>query len=141
MRTIFRLKRLESCRSTFKYHNILTVPGLYIQKISIMIYKGEIILRQPSHHYKTRNRNLYFSNQTRLHLHTVSIDNMAAQIKNKIPPEILNQPTLAKFKKNLNDWLLSEPYYSVDEFLQTSPQLPQSKIFKLPNFYNAMYLK
>ena len=117
LRNIVRIKQRESCKPYFKQLGILTMSCIYILEAACFVKKNYDYFEQERtiHEYCTRAK-------TDLHIphvkYSVVKKNMYIQmmkIYNAIPSEIksLNNKL---FKQNLKKYLITNAYYSTEEF-------------------------
>uniref|UniRef100_A0A1B6LLK8 Uncharacterized protein n=1 Tax=Graphocephala atropunctata TaxID=36148 RepID=A0A1B6LLK8_9HEMI len=107
----------ESCRTAFVEHNILIVVSLYILQV-IMYSLGENLTRGSDlHTHNTRNAANFNLLAHRLALFEEKPSCMGAKLFNILPDRIRCQSGSQNFKKELRIWLLSHPFYTIEEFL------------------------
>jgi hypothetical protein len=123
IRTIFKLKKQESCKNIFKEKGLLTIPSIYIYE-TINFAKNNpkyfTIESQTSNHYNTRPKNLIktvYHSKTFYENHTMF---NATQLTNKLPEIIKNEENKLKFKRCLKNFLLTESYYKIEDFLDNT---------------------
>lgn len=120
IRSIFNLKRIDSCKPYFKKYNILPLPCMYIYEVAIFVKLNPKLFCNNNDKLSNRNlrnkHNLCIrpSNTTLLHN---SLFCIAPKIYNKLPPNLSNLP-LSQFKKKLFTLLVSKCYYSVKDYLE-----------------------
>jgi len=118
IRTICRVSFFEHCKPLFKKCKILTVINLYIYHI-LLYTKANLstfFVRQDFHEYNTRNSNRLDIPQHRLSKTSESYKINCITFFNKLP--VTAQTVhFNKFKKQVYEWLIHNPYYSVKEFL------------------------
>ncbi|KAL1447442.1 hypothetical protein WDU94_006619 [Cyamophila willieti] len=116
VRSIFGMRRVESCRQVFKTHGILTLYGQLILDSCVLVHKlsDDLPRHRDVHSYNTRHRNNIIS--TRGNNFRKSFLGEGIQIFNALP-ESLKSLTSATFKQSLKTHLISICPYSVQEFM------------------------
>ena len=118
IRSIYKLKPRESLRDKFKEIGILTVACQYI-------YNNLVFVKQNINMYKQkkdlndrllRNRHKLVLSAYRLRKVQKSFVGLGVLFYNKMPNSVLDLP-LHKFKQCIKTHLLSQGYYTIDEFL------------------------
>jgi hypothetical protein len=115
VRVVSGLRGRESARLKFVQLNILTVFNLYIFE-TIKLVKQTKVISHPGkcHNYNTRHHNII--GKHRLEFYKKKPSYMGLKFLNYIPNEIKNIHDYNKFCKRLKEFLVSHPYYSLDEF-------------------------
>ena len=118
IRLIFNLSYTESCRSTFKNKNILTLYGIYLYKILIYIHinKKSIDKRADKHQYPTRNKTDLHLNSFNYMQYKKSPYYAGSCYYNFLPESIKCKENIIGFKKSLKDFLLKTPLYTINEY-------------------------
>lgn len=125
IRFMFGLTYRESCKSTFIRNKILTFPCLYILDVLIFVKTNisKFVHQNTYHEYTTRHgSNLQF-NMHRLELFKSNPYYMGAVLYNKLNNNIKTIVGIQKFKSAVRRYLVSNAFYSVEEFL-TSECVP-----------------
>ncbi len=121
VRILAKLQWGESCRPAFKNLKLLTLPCLYILETSLYFKsKCTPIRGSDIHFYETRGRDNYRTGRHR----TVVSERLPSQsgvlFLNKLPNSIKNATMPKAFKTRLKAVLISNSFYSVDEFMAHS---------------------
>lgn len=120
IRIIAGLKFRDSCREHFKMLNILTVPCTYILQCLLYLKNNlnKYTFRNEKHPYDVRNKNNIHQNFLRLKKTRDGTGYYGIQLYNALPPEVklLND---ARFKAKIKTYLLSNAFYSLEEFLSS----------------------
>lgn len=119
LRLIFDLKRIESCRNTFKKYKILTLYSIFIYKCALFVYnhknnfktnkdtnihystRGASNLSTPAHNTKKYEKSPYYS---------------CLKVFNNLPATIKIIPELNKYKRELKKYLIEHCYYDSNEY-------------------------
>ena len=120
IRTICRVGPLEHCKPLFKKCKILTIINLYIYHI-LLYTKANLSMfpiRQDLHDHNTRNRNRLDIPQHRLAKTGASYKVNCITFFNKLPVSA-HTAHFNKFKTKVCEWLINNPYYSINEFLNS----------------------
>ena len=123
VRTIFFLGPCDSYKTYFISEKILTLPCIYIFIVSQLTFKKIIQTVPKVHNHKTRGKDNSLPLTFRLTLFQKNIEFLASKIFNKLPSHIKEIHSFLLFKKTLKNWLLLNPFYSIQEFLNHSPWL------------------
>lgn len=120
LRSIFHLKRRETCSEIFKQKKILTLPGLYIYECVCFVkdnYNELITKYEAAHLYTTRgSTNLVLRPpQTTSAQVQKNVVFQLLKIYNHIPQHLKNQPK-TKFKSKLKEYLTNLNLYNISEF-------------------------
>lgn len=118
IRLIFNLHYHESCRETFKNSNLFTVTSIYLMKLLTLIHtnKSKVPVHSEVHNYNTRGRNRMCTIRHDHEFFKKSPYYAGTTLYNKLPLEIQNSLSLDLFKKRLKILLLSDVFYSLQEF-------------------------
>lgn len=116
LRVMAGLSWKESCREPFKKWHILTVVNVYLlEVISLACTKG-LPKNEDTHHYNTRNAGNFNLPVHHSKRYEMKPSYNGAKFFNLLPFEVKNsRPKLLKSK--LNEWLLSRPFYNINEFI------------------------
>lgn len=118
LRTIFKMKPMDSCREAFINNNILTLYSLYIQECVLFAIRNSSILIDfhHDHIYNTRNRDLLYADRPNFSYLQKNIVYMLVKIWNLLP---ISFKTLKENQQKirLKIFLIKKCYYSVTEFL------------------------
>jgi hypothetical protein len=100
---------------------ILTIVNLYI--FSVLLYTkvnlSDLQQRGDIHSHMTRNSKKLDLPYHRLSKSSNSYTVIGMKIYNKLPDKLVKEP-LKMFKKKLFDWLVSRPFYSLQEFFEST---------------------
>ncbi len=108
----------ESCRPAFKNLKLLTLPCLYIFETALFFKsKCNPIRGSDIHSYDTRGRDNYRSGRHRTVVFERLPSQAGARFVNKLPNSIKNAVMPKAFKSRLKTALISEAFYSTDEFM------------------------
>lgn len=121
IRTIFKLKKQESCKQIFREKNILTLPCIYIfHTVNFARENPKYFTSESSpsnQHYNIRPNNLIknlYHNKSFYENHTMF---NATLLTNKLPKELQNESNLKNFKREFKKFLINKTYYSVEDYL------------------------
>ena len=118
VRIIGNLKFRETCVNAFKQLDIMTLPCIYIQEtIQFFLYNCVIFTGNDVHNYNTRKGFQYRPQQHRLNLFTNLPESSGVHLFNKLPEELKIIHNKQQFKSKLKQFLLSNAFYSVEEYL------------------------
>jgi hypothetical protein len=117
IRALAGLRPRESCRQAFINLNIPTVVALYIKEVILFIFKQNKPNLKHVHNHSTRNGTDYSLPAHRLHLFENKPSYIGRKFYNNLPEELKHFDTINTFKNKLNNWLVSNPFYSTTEFL------------------------
>lgn len=107
-----------SCAPLFKKLKVMTLYSLYMYNLVINIKRNSEIRKNSDYHtYHTRNKNLLRPDFQRLAVCQNRIDHIGARCFNKLPAHIQRCTDFKSFRKLCYNFFVSEPYYSVNEFL------------------------
>ena len=113
---MFKIKKLESCRSVFSEHKILTLSGIYIYKVILLVvnHLEYNSLLENCHTYDTRHSKDYYRKRCNLNATEKSPYIYGCILFNKLPDDLKSlreQPV--KFKKLLKQYLTDKAFYTV----------------------------
>ena len=116
LRLMCRKSQADSCKPLLIKLQIMSLPSLYIYRQLLQIHSNKTFLKTHSsnHNYSTRSANLIMNQKYRLN---VSVKNSVNYNLYNILPECVKELNFSKFKSTLKNYLISECYYSIDEFL------------------------
>jgi hypothetical protein len=119
IRTISYSDRLAHCRPLFVEYRIQTVINLYIYSVLLYTKKNLTVhqLRKDIHSYNTRSNRTIDTPFCRLSKTQNSYENVGLKLFNKLPQEWIEAPA-GLFKQRVYSWLLKNPFYSLNEFLE-----------------------
>lgn len=120
IRSIFHLKRTDTCSILFKENHILTVPCLYILECACFVKKNydELIARyEPEHLYSTRDQtnSILRLPQTSYSQVQKNVVTQLIKLYNHLPSDYKDLP-FKPFKNKIQNVLISETFYSVSDF-------------------------
>ncbi|KAK9498409.1 hypothetical protein O3M35_003049 [Rhynocoris fuscipes] len=108
-------------RGLFKSHNILTVPSIYIYNC-LLFYKNNPSLFEryinPTS-YNTRGRNNLMFPVDKLSSYAQNGYTMSVKLFNKLPLKI-KQLKISEFKRTINNFLMKNSFYNVNEYLENN---------------------
>lgn len=115
--------RRVSCIDLFKHLKIMTVHSLYIYKC--LIYVKENMKNFTVRREFTGKHNLRPSSDIIIPTHRLSLTSkspkvMPLKLYNNLPNFIKNTAALPIFQKKLKQYLLENPFYSVEQFMMCS---------------------
>lgn len=118
IRLIYNLDSRTSCREVFKEKNILTIACIYILKSLIYSHenKNKFPLHADIHTYNTRNKNNIYQNQHHHTFYEKSPFYAGFHMYNLLPVNLRDLP-VHNFKKKLKDYLASNAFYTIGEFI------------------------
>lgn len=118
IRAIWEMDQMESCRSIFKKHKILTLPSLYILE-SVMFVRSHYNLfeKQDNSNRRTATQKPLIMPRPRLELYKRNCAYMTCKIYNNLPCFLLEKRG-NMFNKALKEWLIDNCFYSIDEFFE-----------------------
>ena len=119
VRYINNLGYRDSCQTTFRQLQILTVPSLFIYQT--LLHNFDTLHTLPrlgdTHEHNTRHRTQLAYTKHTTHSYEKHSSYLTAKLFNKLPTEIKSTTAIKKnFKKSLRDYLLNKCLYSVNEF-------------------------
>lgn len=119
VRILTNSRALEHCKPLFIVYNILTVVNLYILNVLIFV-KNNLHLyneRNEIHCYNTRSCRKLDLLSCRLSKTKNYHIAVGIRLFNRLPRSIQNL-TVNKYCKRIRDWLVKNPFYSVDEYFK-----------------------
>lgn len=118
IRSMLGLRPIDSCRQAFKSLKILTIASLYILELNTYVYKhrSEFVTNRTVHSIDTRNKNNFHLQFFRLEISKNLPRSIGLKVFNELPEHIKSLPTLTKFKRGLNNYLLDHSFYSLREY-------------------------
>lgn len=120
IRIVFRLNRLQSCRSVFKANNLLTFPCIYILE-SVKFFKKNPNLfsfkHQSSSNYTLRNKHNIATTRCRTTFHQSQSHHSCIKLFNYLPKSLKLETETGKFVRDVRAFLIAKEYYSVQDFL------------------------
>ena len=121
IRTICQARPRDHCRCLFKQLKIPTIINLYIYHILLFTKTNlnSFFIRREVHNHNTRNKNKLEIPQHRLTKFGNSYIVNCVKFFNKLPDNAHTTP-LKGFKTKIYQWLLDNPFYSVNEFMATN---------------------
>lgn len=119
IRVIFGMRQMETCRTVFKNHGILTLYSMYIYESVIFVINNISEFKNLEHPYNTRGKNYLIEEKANFTYLQRNVTYSLLAIWNKLPENFKNR-TLNAQKSGLKRFLMKKCYYSVDEFLQDS---------------------
>ncbi len=117
IRIIARLKFRESCREHFKALSILPISSLYILD-TVLFFRSKYDFGGQNNVYNTRNQNTIPPNYHRLTLYDKLPAEAGRKLYNKLP-ECIKSNCLKMFKKNLKNYLTTNSFYNIAEFMNS----------------------
>lgn len=118
LRSIFHLKKRETCSGVFKERHILTLPCVYIYECACYVksnYSDFFNKYKVEHVYDTRNNMLRLPKTTSSNIQR-NVESQLIKIYNNLPNNYKDLP-LKVFKRTLHDFLTAKAFYSFSEFL------------------------
>ena len=118
IRVILNLKQRESCRDGFQDLNILPFPCVYIfETILFCRYKCDLIRGRDVHEHNTRGRDNPRIAQHRLTMYENLPSQAGVRLMQYLPGNVTSGSSASSFKSRLRLHLLSNAFYSVEEFM------------------------
>lgn len=120
LRFMFNLNYRESCKTTFIQQKILTFPCIFILDMLKFVKNNLLHFTQlnSNHEYHTRHgQNLQY-NMHRLELFKSNPYYIGAILYNKLSNGIKNISSVKKFSSAVREYLVSNAFYSVEEYLR-----------------------
>jgi hypothetical protein len=123
LRIMCNVSYRSSCRRIFEDLNILTFPSLLILEMLCYVHKNLHMFEtlDDNHNYRTRNRHLLLFPTHRSQFYERSPYYMGIKLYNKIPINFRNL-NLHKFREIMKKHLLTNVFYSSEEFMEASIQ-------------------
>lgn len=116
IRILAELEPRESCRQAFQTLQIMTVTALYIQEVILHAHQKNLQTGKDMHHYNTRHAANYILPLHRTALYEEKPSYIGRKLWNHLPQPLKELQGNA-FKKELHDFLVKQPLYTIDEFL------------------------
>ncbi len=118
VQTIAKLYGRESCKPAFKNLNLLTLPCLYILETCLFfIGKCDLVRGIDIHSHETRGKENYRTARHRTVVHERLPSQAGVHFVNILPNSIKNAIMPKAFKTRLKTILITEAFYSIDEFM------------------------
>ena len=113
----------EHCKPLFRQPGIMTLYGLYIFKclINVKVNLDSHKTGADVHHHNTRLKNNLLRPNCRLATTKNSFDHVKLCLFNHLPHEV-RICILRKFKGVLHSWIVTQAFYSLNEFLESNTQ-------------------
>lgn len=117
IRILYGAESLDHCKPIFLTLNIQTVINLYIYDLILYIFKNPNVIKYVNHSYSTRNKigglaTIDFSRLSKtINSHCI----VSLKIHNKLC-HLINKYDQNLFCRKFYNWLLANPFYSIDEF-------------------------
>ena len=114
----------EDCRVSFVRLGVLTLPSLYILQCLKYIASNKDLFEVQGdiHEYRTRRREDIRSGRLRLTRSRNGVNYFGVLLYNTIEPELRNLPE-KQFINYIKQYMIRNPYYSLQEFLTNPPRL------------------
>lgn len=125
LRSMLGAKKLESCKPLFKQLNIMPLPCIYIFEVLLFVMKNMNSIdsfhkNHQIHNYNTRQcANLHLEG-TRTNLCKSGVLHTGITLYNNLPNHIKIIGNFKQFKLALRSFLLSNLFYSVNDFLKSA---------------------
>lgn len=118
IRTIYGLSNLTSCRDTFKANKLLTLPSLYIKEIIMYVKTNSnlFVNNNVYHDYDTRGKEDLCIPKHNLTISEKNPCYIGIKIYNKLPDYIKCLDNIKEFKHNVDIFLYTNVFYSLDEY-------------------------
>lgn len=124
IRIMYKLNNRDSCRNAFQKLNILTFPSLYIyETIVYCMSKCNMVQGIEIHSHGTRSATDFRVNQHRTELYSKLPSQAGITLLNTLPNSMKNVENFEIFKIKLKHFLLSNTFYSIEEFIEKSVSL------------------
>ncbi len=121
IRILCNLKIRNSCRDAFKQLDIVTFPSLYIyETIVFCLDKCSLVQGNDIHSHDTRSVTSYRIDYHRLELFKKLPSQAGIILFQKLPKKVQNLHNTKLIKNELTNYLVSNSFYSVQEFLEHS---------------------
>lgn len=115
VRMIAGLGWRDSCREAFKDLKILTVVNIYLLEVICLAVSADPQRNRDVHSHRTRNASNFNLPAHRTARFQRKPTYAGAKLFNVLPDEV-KRTNPDKLKKILSDWLLSRPFYNIEEF-------------------------
>lgn len=118
LRSIAGVHRTHSCRDLFRENGVLTLPSLFIQEMSIYVFKKrqDFPLVHQMHNVNTRQMYDFHIPFSKYKLGCRSPNILGPKIFNLLPDDIKRCTALNVFRAKLKQFLLGKCFYSVSEY-------------------------
>jgi hypothetical protein len=127
LRIMFKLKRTQSCKDTFKIMNLLTLPSIYILEIILFAqFKCKLKKGSDYHTHNTRFINYFRPSQHRLNSYQHLPSQFGSKLYNILPENLKSDQSIRPFKNKLKKFLIDNSFYSVDEFIDHCQKIKKS---------------
>ncbi|KAB0802581.1 hypothetical protein PPYR_04767 [Photinus pyralis] len=122
VRSIVGVKKRTSCRNIFRQLGLLPVPAIYILEILMFVKENpkEFSVNNYNHSYNTRRGKDFCIPAHRLSMSENNPRYMGSLLFNKLPERFKSETRHKQFKFQVMHFLLSQCYYSVEEYLSDS---------------------
>lgn len=112
---------LDHCKPLFVQEQILTVINQYIFECLIHTKSNfnSLVLNNHVHTHNTRTKNLIHMKPNRLKVTLSSFEAMGVKLFNKMPLQA-QTVSLSSFKKVVHDWLVMNPFYNINECINSN---------------------
>jgi hypothetical protein len=119
VRIIANAHALEHCKPLFQQYGIMTLYSLYIFKCLCDVRENlhSFKIGANVHQHNTRIKNNLVLPHCRLTKTRKSFDVIKQLLFNHLPEKARNV-TLPRFKHAIHSWLLTKPFYSINEFFE-----------------------
>ena len=117
VRLMFNLAWHGTCRGTFREHNLLTLPSIYILKAVVYVKSNIHSFPVISHPYNTRGINSLRANTHNTALFEKSPQYDFVRLYNKLPNAIKEIKNIQSFKSKVKNMLITQEFYSYREYL------------------------
>lgn len=124
IRLLFDIAPRDSCKPYFINNKILTIHSIYILNTIKLVKKNLNMFptNSDNHSYSTRQGHLLKVKNHNTTLYKKSPYHAGIKMYNKLPPEIKSINSLNKFTTCLKNFLATNGFYSVEEYLNYEPQ-------------------
>ncbi|KAK9501212.1 hypothetical protein O3M35_011970 [Rhynocoris fuscipes] len=110
----------DTCRQLFSQLGIMTLSSLYIYKnLMYLKEKENIVTRGEQYTYNTRSKDNVYLPFTRLVKSNSNPNTMSVKLFNKLPLKI-KQLKSSEFKKTINNFLMKNSFYNINEYLENN---------------------
>jgi Reverse transcriptase (RNA-dependent DNA polymerase) len=120
VRILAGIPRRSSCKPHFIKLKILTLPSTLIQAASTFVYNNRNIFPNNStvHSHSTRSKLEIRSQTHNTQFFQSSPQHLCSSIFNHLPSHIKSASSFSEFSTYLKSYLLTNPFYSLNEFLR-----------------------
>uniref|UniRef100_A0A1B6L1G0 Uncharacterized protein n=1 Tax=Graphocephala atropunctata TaxID=36148 RepID=A0A1B6L1G0_9HEMI len=116
IRVLADLEPRESCRHAFQTLQIMTITALYIQEVIIQTHQKNFQTGKDLHHHNTRYATSFTLPIHRTALFEEKPTYIGRKLWNQLPQPLKDLQGNA-FRRALHDFLVQQPVYTIDEFL------------------------